>query len=144
MFGGGAAAETSQPVTIGPSDYDSFERLLGDIQAAYSAEDLNGLRAHVTPEMLSYFSEDLSANASRGLVNRVSDVRLLQGDLSEAWREGNAEYATVAMRFALTDSMVERSSGRVVEGGSPSEVTELWTFMRVRGGDWILSAIQQA
>jgi len=144
MFGGGAAADTSQPVTIGPSDYDSFERLLGDIQAAYSAEDLNALRAHVTPEMLSYFSEDLSENASRGLVNRVSNVRLLQGDLSEAWREGNAEYATVAMRFALTDSMVERSSGRVVEGGSPSEVTELWTFMRVRGGDWILSAIQQA
>jgi predicted lipid-binding transport protein (Tim44 family) len=48
------------------------------------------------------------------------------------------------MRFALIDSMVERASGRVVEGGSPSEVTELWTFVRARGGDWILSAIQQA
>jgi predicted lipid-binding transport protein (Tim44 family) len=142
-FGGGSAA-ASQPVTIGPSDYDAFERLLAETQAAFSAEDLNALRAHVTPEMLSYFSEQLSENASRGLVNRVSDVRLLQGDLSEAWREGNAEYATVAMRFALTDSMVERASGRVVEGGSPSEVTELWTFMRVRGGDWLLSAIQQA
>jgi predicted lipid-binding transport protein (Tim44 family) len=143
MFGGGSA-EAAQPVTIGPSDYDAFERLLGDIQAAYSAEDLNGLRAHVTPEMLSYFSEQLSENASRGVVNRVSNVRLLQGDLSEAWREGNSEYATVAMRFALTDSMVERASGRVVEGGAPSEVTELWTFMRVRGGEWLLSAIQQA
>jgi predicted lipid-binding transport protein (Tim44 family) len=33
----------------------------------------------------------------------------------------------------------------VVEGGSPSEATELWTFMRAaRGGDWMLSAIQQA
>jgi predicted lipid-binding transport protein (Tim44 family) len=93
--------------------------------------------------MLSYFSEDLSENASRGLTNRVSDVRLLQGDLSEAWREGDVEYATVAMRFALTDSMVERASGRVVEGGTPSEVTELWTFMRARGAQWILSAIQQ-
>jgi predicted lipid-binding transport protein (Tim44 family) len=143
MFGGGSA-RTSQPVTIGPSDYDAFERLLVDIQAAYSNEDLNALRAHVTPEMLSYFSEDLSANASRGLVNRVSGVRLLQGDLSEAWREGDTEYATVAMRFALTDSMVERASGRVLEGGAPSEVTELWTFVRARGGDWILSAIQQA
>jgi predicted lipid-binding transport protein (Tim44 family) len=93
--------------------------------------------------MLSYFSEDLSENASRGLTNRVSDVRLLQGDLSEAWREGDVEYATVAMRFALTDSMVDRASGRVVEGGSPSEVTELWTFVRARGAHWILSAIQQ-
>jgi predicted lipid-binding transport protein (Tim44 family) len=93
--------------------------------------------------MLSYFSEQLSENASRGLLNRVSDVRLLQGDLSEAWREGDVEYATVAMRFALTDSMIDRASGRVVEGGSPSEVTEVWTFMRARGGRWILSAIQQ-
>jgi hypothetical protein len=31
----------------------------------------------VTPEMLSYFSEHLAANASRGLINRVADVKLL-------------------------------------------------------------------
>ena len=85
-------------------------RLLGDVQAAYSAEDLAALRAKVTPEMLSYFSEQLSENASRGLINRVTDVKLLQGDLAEAWREGDADYATVAMRFALTDSMVERAA----------------------------------
>lgn len=142
MFG--ANAPSGEPLTIGPSDYDAFERLLGDIQTAYSAEDLNALRAHVTPEMLSYFSEQLSENASRGLINRVTGVRLLQGDLSEAWREGGTDYATVAMRFALTDSMVERSTGRTVEGGTAGEVTEIWTFMRVRGGDWLLSAIQQA
>jgi predicted lipid-binding transport protein (Tim44 family) len=67
----------------------------------------------------------------------------LQGDLAEAWSEGGTDYATVAMKFALTDSMVERASGRVVEGGRRSEITELWTFMRARGGDWLLSAIQQ-
>jgi len=39
--------------------------------------------------------------------------------------------------------MVERASGRTVEGGERSEVTELWTFMRARGGIWLLSAIQQ-
>jgi len=142
MFGGNAPA--GAPLSIEKSDYDAFEQLLGDVQAAYSAEDLNALRAEVTPEMLSYFSEQLSENASRGLINRVTGVRLEQGDLAEAWREGNAEYATVAMRFALTDSMVERASGRVVEGGTPSEATELWTFMRTRGGRWLLSAIQQA
>jgi predicted lipid-binding transport protein (Tim44 family) len=48
------------------------------------------------------------------------------------------------MRFALTDSTVERASGRTVEGGTPGEVTELWTFMRARGGSWLLSAIQQS
>ena len=141
-FGGGAPA--SEPIEIAKSDYDSFEHLLGDIQTAYSAEDLNALRARVTPEMLSYFSEQMSQNASRGLVNKVSGVHLEQGDLSEAWREGDSEYATVAMRFALTDSMVDRASGRVVEGGQPDVVTEVWTFVRARGGAWILSAIQQA
>lgn len=140
-FGGGAA--TSEPVNIEKADYDAFERLLGEVQTAYSAEDLNGLRARVTPEMLSYFSEQMSQNASRGVINKVSGVHLEQGDLSEAWREGDSEYATVAMRFGLTDSMVDRASGRVVEGGHPEEVTELWTFVRARGGAWILSAIQQ-
>lgn len=142
LFGTNAAS--GEPLTIVKSDYDAFERLLGQVQAAYSAEDLNALRGLVTPEMLSYFSEQMAENASRGLVNQVADVRLLQGDLAEAWREGDTDYATVAMRFALTDRMVDRASGRTVEGGVPEEVKEVWTFMRARGGQWLLSAIQQA
>jgi predicted lipid-binding transport protein (Tim44 family) len=143
-LGGANPPSVGENLTIAKSDYDAFERLLGDIQAGYSTEDLAALRAKVTPEMLSYFSEQLADNASRGLINRVTDVKLLQGDLAEAWREANADYATVAMKFALTDSMVERESGRTVEGGERSEVTELWTFMRAREGRWLLSAIQQA
>src|SRR5215471_3193448 len=150
LFGGlglgggqGGAAQRSDDVGITNTDYDAFERLLGEIQAAYSSEDLNALRTWATPEMVSYFSEDLAQNASRGVVNRISDVKLLQGDLAEAWREGSIDYATVAMRFALNDVMVERASGRVVEGG-PQEVVESWTFRRAHGGPWLLSAIQQA
>ena len=143
MLGGANVPPTGDPLTIAKSDYDAFERLLGDIQADYSTEDLSALRAKVTPEMLSYFSEQLAGNASRGLINRVTDVKLLRGDLAEAWREGSADYATVAMNFALNDSMVERATGQTVEGGEQSEVTELWTFMRARGGNWLLSAIQQ-
>lgn len=143
MFGGGNSAPT-QPLTIDKQDYDDFERLLGDIQAAYSNEDLAALRSKATPEMLSYFSEELAENSSRGLINKLSDVKLLQGDLAEAWREGATEYATVAMRFSLVDQMVERASGRAVEGDSaPQEVVELWTFRRASGGNWMLSAIQQ-
>jgi predicted lipid-binding transport protein (Tim44 family) len=141
MLGGNAPAAAA--LTIDKSDYDEFERLLGEIQTAYSDENLNALRAKVTPEMLSYFSEQLAENASRGLVNKVTDVRLEQGDLAEAWNEGGVDYATVAMRFSLTDRMVERASGRTVEGGVPGEATELWTFMRARGGGWLVSAIQQ-
>jgi predicted lipid-binding transport protein (Tim44 family) len=60
MLGGGNAAPAGEPLTIDKADYDAFERLLGDVQAAYSAEDLAALRREVTPEMLSYFSEQLS------------------------------------------------------------------------------------
>ncbi|HLK81237.1 MAG TPA: TIM44-like domain-containing protein [Xanthobacteraceae bacterium] len=141
--GSAGARQRSDDVGITSADYDAFERLLGDIQTAYGNEDLNALRARATPEMVSYFSEDLAQNASRGVVNRISDVKLLQGDLAEAWREGSTEYATVAMRFALNDIMVDRASGRVVEGG-PQEVAEAWTFRRTSGGPWMLTAIQQA
>ena len=144
LGGGSSAAPAGRPLEIAPSDYDAFERLLGETQTAYSNEDLNALRSRVTPEMLSYFAEDLAANASRGVVNRVSDVKLLQGDLAEAWREDGAEYATVAMRFGLVDKLIDRGSGRVIEGSDePQEATELWTFRRVPGGPWLLSAIQQ-
>jgi predicted lipid-binding transport protein (Tim44 family) len=76
------------------------------------------------------------------VTNKISEVKLLQGDLAEAWREGETEYATVAMRFSLNDQTVDRESGRIVAGG-PDEATEIWTFMRRRDGHWLLSAIQQ-
>jgi predicted lipid-binding transport protein (Tim44 family) len=144
LGGAYAAAPAGANIELEAADFDAFERLLGEIQSAYSAEDLTALKSRVTPEMLSYFAEDLAANASEGVINQVSDVKLLQGDLSEAWREGGAEYASVAMRFSLVDKTIERASGRVVDGGdAPQEATELWTFRRSPGGSWLLAAIQQ-
>src|SRR5450830_1402278 len=64
----GANAPAGEPLTIAKADYDAFEKLLGDVQAAYSAEDLSDLRAKVTAEMVSYFSEQLAQNASRGMI----------------------------------------------------------------------------
>jgi predicted lipid-binding transport protein (Tim44 family) len=138
-------AQPSNPDEIGttPADFDAFERLLGDVQTAYGAEDIGKLRNLVTPEMLSYYLEDFNANASRGVINRLTDIKLLQGDPAEAWREGDTEYCTVAVRYSLKDEKVDRASGRVIEGG-PDEAVEIWTFMRARGGNWIVSAVQQA
>jgi predicted lipid-binding transport protein (Tim44 family) len=135
----------SAPLEIGPSDYEAFERLLGEIQAAWSNEDVAKLHTLATPEMVSYFTEDLAKNKAQGDVNKVSDVKLLQGDLAEAWREGDTDYASVAMRFSLVDKTVERTTGRLVGGSEqPTEATEVWTFVRPRGSNWELSAIQQA
>ena len=142
----GAGGQTPQtPIALGPADYRAFEQSLQDIQAAWSAHDVNALGALVTPEMSSYFAEQLAEQTSRGVRNEVTDVRLLQGDLAQAWTEHGRDYATVAMRFSMID-VTRDSFGRVVEGSptEPVSATELWTFVRSPRRRWILSAIQQA
>ena len=140
-FGLGSSAP---PLEIKPEDYEAFERLLGEVQAAWSNEDVSKLEQLATPEMVSYFTKDLEQNKANNDINKVSDVKLLQGDLAEAWREGETDFASVAMRFSLVDKTTERTTGRLVAGSdTPVEVTEVWTFARRRGADWELSAIQQ-
>jgi predicted lipid-binding transport protein (Tim44 family) len=136
---------SNQPaLEIQPADYEAFERLLGEVQAAWSNEDVAKLHTLATPEMVSYFSKDLEENKARNDLNKVTDVKLLQGDLAEAWREGETDFASVAMKFSLVDKTTERTTGRLVAGSdTPVEVTEVWTFARRRGADWELSAIQQ-
>ena len=135
---------SSAPLEILPPDYEAFERLLGEIQAAWSNEDIAKLHTLATPEMVSYFTKDLEANRARNVVNKVFDTKLLQGDLAEAWREGDTDYASVALRYSLVDKTVDRTTGQLVEGSeTPTEATEVWTFVRPRGANWELSAIQQ-
>ncbi|MEP9356074.1 TIM44-like domain-containing protein [Xanthobacter sp. KR7-65] len=135
-------------IGVTPADLDTFERLLATIQGAYSREDQGELRQHTTPEMFGFLADELRDNAEAGLRNEVSDIKLLQGDVAESWREGPLEYATVAMRYAGRDVMVERASGRPVSGdvSGAGETTEVWTFVRQRGatgaGPWRVSAIQ--
>jgi predicted lipid-binding transport protein (Tim44 family) len=139
---GGAAPST--PVNVTEGDFKAFESLLREVNAAWSSRDMQALSRVATPEMVNYFTSDLRDLEARGWRNQTSDVRLESGDLSEAWREGNAEYATVAMRFSLIDVTYD-SANRVVEG-SPDRrdtATEVWTFVRGPAGAWKLSAIQQ-
>jgi predicted lipid-binding transport protein (Tim44 family) len=134
---------------IGKEDFDCFERLLGEIQAAYGRRDIDALGARTTPEMLSHFSQELHDNASQGERHAASEITLLQGDLSEAWHEDGSDYATVAMRYSLVDVTAERTGGPLISSDTTgsSEVIELWTFRRddrARAHGWELSAIQQA
>ncbi|WP_247779772.1 TIM44-like domain-containing protein [Bradyrhizobium sp. 170] len=143
-LGGFGLGSSQPPLEIQPADYEAFERLLGEVQAAWSNEDVAKLHTLATPEMVSYFSKDLEENKARNDVNKVTDVKLLQGDLAEAWRESETDFASVAMRFSLVDKTTERTTGRLVSGSdTPIEATEVWTFARRRGSDWELSAIQQ-
>ena len=139
-----AASQPADEIGVGQQDLDQFETMLKQVQAAYATEDYAALRKLTTPEAMSWLAEELSDNATKGLKNEVSDVHLVQGDVAEAWREDDADYATVAMRYESIDVTRDRATGRVVEGDPdhPTEAVELWTFLRKRGGDWQVSAIQ--
>lgn len=139
----GPAGSTDE-IGIGQQDLERFEGLLKEMQAAYANEDYAGLRRITTPEAMSYLAEELSENATKGVKNEVRDVHLVQGDVSESWREGNVDYATVAMRYESIDVLRDRATGRVVSGypDNLSESTEIWTFVRRPGTDWQISAIQ--
>ena len=146
-FGSGSGrAPVSQDIEVTQADLNDFERLLTEVQEAFGREDYTALRRLSTPEVVSYLSEELVDNARRGVTNKVSDVRLLQADIAEAWREDDRDYATAAFRYESRDVTVDRATGEVVEGDleRPTETTELWTFTRQAGGDWVLSAIQEA
>ncbi|MDB5589953.1 TIM44-like domain-containing protein [Enterovirga sp.] len=146
-FGGGAAmrAPARQPLELTDRDFQAFERSLGEIQLSYGRGDVDALRQLATPEMVRYFEQDLAEDRARGVRNEISEPKLLQGDLAEAWSEAGLGYATVAMRFEIVETYVDLASGRVVSGNrtAPTEATELWTFQRDGQGPWTLSAIQQ-
>jgi len=152
MYGGPGPAYgpvTTQIATT-PADHTAFEAVLRAVQGSWSKADLATLRHYVTPEMLSYFSEQLSENNSAGVENHVEDVELIGGDVRDAWSEGNLEYATALMHWKARDwtehTDRKRGDANWLANGDPdhqTEAKELWTFARSPGGHWLLSAIQQ-
>ena len=120
--------------------------LLQGIQAAWS---------RAGPERTARHSDAGDAELFRRAACRADQPRRAQrgsptcGCCRATCRRHGAKAAAntprVAMRFSMID-VTRDASGRIVDG-SPSEhvtATELWTFVRSPGGQWILSAIQQA
>jgi predicted lipid-binding transport protein (Tim44 family) len=145
-----AARDRGRDINLSDADLSAFQQIHAAVQDAWGASDLGRLRRLMTPEMLSYFSEELTRSAAQGTQNIVADVHLIKGDLLESWDEGDLQYATAHMRWRALDYVVRlgRSPGDpdyLVSGDprTPVEAEEVWTFVRRPGGNWLLSAIQQ-
>jgi uncharacterized membrane protein len=151
----GAAAAPAQryrgrDTSVSDADLNAFQSIHAAVQEAWGRSDVAQMRQVMTPEMLSYFSEELTRNSSQGVENHVSNVNLVKAELTESWEEGDLEYATAHMRWTALDYTVRigaapSSPGALVAGDPriPTENEEVWTFVRRRGGHWLLSAIQQ-
>jgi len=145
-----AGRDRGRDVNLADADLHSFQQLHAAIQEAWSAGDLGRLRRLMTPEMLSYFADELTRNTSRGVRNVVSDVQLVTGELTESWEERDRQYATAFLRWRAMDYVAPLGASpgerdNVVGGDprTPVEAEEIWTFERPRAGNWLLSAIQQ-
>ena len=142
--------DRGRDINLSDADLSAFQSLHAAVQEAWSAGDLGRLRRLMTPEMLSYFSEELTRNASQRIQNIVSDVQLVKGELTESWEQGDLQYATTFMRWSAHDYVIRLGhppdDAESIVSGNPREAVdaeEMWTFVRQRGGDWLLSAIQQ-
>ncbi|HVC56627.1 MAG TPA: TIM44-like domain-containing protein [Stellaceae bacterium] len=145
-----AALYRGRDTTVADSDLTAFQSIHAAVQEAWGRSDLGRMRALMTPEMLSYFSEELTRNTSQGVQNLVSDVRLLKGEITESWEEGDLQYATAYLQWTAIDYVVPLGGAPGQAGlpvradtATPTEAEEVWTFVRRSGGNWLLSAIQQ-
>ena len=115
------------------------------MQTAYGAQDLAALDRLATPEVVGFLAEELAQDEQRGVVNHIADVKLLQGDVAESWRERASDYATVAMRFALRDWTTDRAGAwsRAIPTGRPRPPSCGPSSARA-AARWLAAAIQQA
>ena len=85
---GAAAAPTARfrgrDVNVSDSDLVEFQRIHAAVQDCWSRGDLGQMRRLMTPEMLGYFSEELTKNSSQGVQNVIGNVNLLKGEHSLA------------------------------------------------------------
>lgn len=130
-----------------PTDADKqvFAQILIESQRAWTCGDIGALKQIATPEVVSYLADDMAADASQGVRNVVEDVQLLRGDVIESWTEGNRQFVTAALTFSTKDYTLRLDNGSLVEGNPhvPAQTTEAWTFVRVGGGRWLLSAVER-
>lgn len=140
-----SATDEGEDFKVTDQDRQAFERLLVEIQDGLNREDYAALRERTTPEVMGFIAENLAKNATAGHRHDVAGTRLLEADVAEAWREGDRDYATAAMRFAGLDVLRDRATDAPIDGDPDNavETTELWTFVRQGGGVWKLSAIQE-
>ncbi len=148
MAGPPPGRDRGRDVNLADADLQAFQRLHAAIQEAWSAGDLARLRPLMTPEMLSWFTEELSRNTGRGVRNIVANVELVAAELTESWEERDRQFATAFLRWRAIDYTLRPGAGEpdAIVGGDPRvpiEAEEIWTFMRPRGAGWLLSAIQQ-
>jgi len=117
------------------------------VQGAWNKQDTAALNSLCGAQLMQTWQEELDHLRQRGQKNRMENIALRSGEITEAWTENGEDYITVRLLANLLDYTVDEKSGTVVSGSNsePVEFEEYWTFSRPVGpNSWKLSAVQQA
>ncbi|MGH7354830.1 MAG: Tim44 domain-containing protein [Candidatus Rokuibacteriota bacterium] len=117
------------------------------IQQALVLRDLTPVADRLTSRMYIELQGQVDRLKSARQTNRVEQIEIRRGEVSEAWQEAGADWVTVYLAGSLLDYTLDDASGGMVDGSrtTPQEFEEFWSFTRTVGPNrWKLSAIQTA
>jgi len=115
------------------------------VQQVLIVRDLTPVSDQLTSRMYTELQSQVDRLKSARQTNRVEQIEIRRGEVSEAWQEAGADWVTVYLSGSLLDYTLDDASGGVVDGSRtvPQGFEEFWTFTRPVGPNrWKLSAIQ--
>ena len=141
---GMAAITLEDPTMTRERLSDALTNQFFKIQEAWTNGDRKTLENSVTGEVFGEFNQELTQSDKRGERNILKNIVIRRFEISEAWQEGDVEFATAHIGARLIDYTIKGNQIVAGDAENPTDFAEFWTFVRMRGrGQWILSAINQ-
>ncbi|MCE5264052.1 MAG: Tim44 domain-containing protein [Deltaproteobacteria bacterium] len=116
------------------------------IQGAWAARDMSGVRNLLTDEMNKLLQGEADRLRAAGQINRLENIAVRSVEIAEIWQEKGEDFITVQIYANLLDYTTDERTGQIVSGSrmEPVKFREYWTFTRPVGDHpWKLSAIHQ-
>ncbi len=116
-------------------DYSAFQQrvrlIFSELQAGWSALDLNRIRPHVSDNLFQYFGYWMDLYGQSKARNVTENARIMHIDLSNVISDANYDAITVRI-FATGLDYTISEDGKVLKGSKTKErpYTEYWTLIR--------------
>jgi len=134
------------------SDFDlhafgeAVHRLLFDLYAAWTSQDLDALTGRVKEGLLDYLRMGLKVMTFREESSFLEDLSLEALTVTASGVNGAREFITVRFRGRLLDYVVDKKSGKLLAGSMayPAIFHEYWDLERFQGEKvWVLQDIRE-
>ena len=112
--------------------------IFAELQKAWAAQDLRGVRPFVSASLYNYLDYWVSAYRQQGLCNRVDGARIVKSECVRVLRDAHYDALTLRVFGTGCDYTFRAGSGELVGGSRDRErpYSEYWTLIRgaaVRG-----------